>query len=60
MATVNLSDVRKDFGDLTVIDTLVGQLLAFFRCLAAGYQPDSPSAGGVITRVVSAFELHKS
>jgi tagatose-6-phosphate ketose/aldose isomerase len=44
--------------DLTVIDTLVGQLLAFFRCQAAGYQPDSPSAGGVITRVVSAFEIH--
>jgi tagatose-6-phosphate ketose/aldose isomerase len=46
--------------DLTVIDTLVGQLLAFFRCQAAGYLPDSPSASGVITRVVSAFEIHKS
>lgn len=45
-------------GDLTVIDTLVGQLLAFFRCRAAGFRPDSPSAGGVITRVVSAFGIH--
>jgi tagatose-6-phosphate ketose/aldose isomerase len=45
--------------DLTVIDTLVGQLLAFFRCRAVGHQPDSPSATGVITRVVSAFEIHR-
>ncbi len=45
--------------DLTIIDTLVGQLLAFFRCRAAGYQPDSPSASGVITRVVSAFKIHR-
>jgi tagatose-6-phosphate ketose/aldose isomerase len=44
--------------DLTLIDTLVGQLLGFFRCRAAGYRPDSPSAGGVITRVVSEFEIH--
>ena len=44
--------------DLTVIDVLVGQLLAFFRCRAAGFRPDSPSTGGVITRVVSAFEIH--
>jgi tagatose-6-phosphate ketose/aldose isomerase len=29
--------------DLTVLDALVGQLLAFFRCLAAGHRPDSPS-----------------
>jgi tagatose-6-phosphate ketose/aldose isomerase len=45
--------------DLTVIDTLVGQLLAFFRCLSAGYRPDSPSEEGVITRVVSSFEIHR-
>jgi tagatose-6-phosphate ketose/aldose isomerase len=47
-----------DDADLTVIDTLVGQLLAFFRCRAAGCRPDAPSASGVITRVVSAFEIH--
>lgn len=44
--------------DITVVDALVGQLLAFFRCRAEGLQPDSPSADGVITRVVSAFEIH--
>jgi tagatose-6-phosphate ketose/aldose isomerase len=45
--------------DLTVIDVLVGQLLALFRCLGAGYRPDSPSEEGVITRVVSDFEIHR-
>ena len=45
--------------DLTVLDALVGQLLAFFRCLAAGYRPDSPSETSVITRVVSGFEIHR-
>ncbi len=44
--------------DLTVIDVLVGQLLAFFRCRAEGFRPDSPSTEGVITRVVSEFEIH--
>jgi tagatose-6-phosphate ketose/aldose isomerase len=44
--------------ELTVLDALTGQLLAFFRCLASGNRPDSPSAGGVITRVVSAFAIH--
>ncbi|HEY8232475.1 MAG: SIS domain-containing protein [Burkholderiales bacterium] len=45
--------------DLTLLDALVGQLLAFFRCLGSGYRPDSPSADGVITRVVSGFEIHR-
>jgi tagatose-6-phosphate ketose/aldose isomerase len=45
--------------DLTVLDALVGQLLAFFRCLAGGHRPDSPSEDSVITRVVSGFEIHR-
>lgn len=45
--------------DLTLLDALVGQLLAFFRCLGAGYRPDSPSEDDVITRVVSGFEIHR-
>jgi len=44
---------------LTLLDALVGQLLAFFRCLDAGYHPDSPSEQSVITRVVSGFEIHR-
>ncbi|WP_225563043.1 SIS domain-containing protein [Rhodanobacter sp. DHG33] len=38
-------------------DVAVGQLLAFFRCLALGGKPDAP-AQGVLTRVVEAFALH--
>jgi fructoselysine-6-P-deglycase FrlB-like protein len=45
--------------DLVLIDVLVGQLLAFFRCVGAGHQPDSPSSDGVISRVVSGFEIHR-
>jgi tagatose-6-phosphate ketose/aldose isomerase len=45
--------------DLTLLDAVAGQLLAFFRCLAGGRRPDSPSEDGVITRVVSGFEIHR-
>lgn len=45
--------------DLTLLDAVTGQLIAFFRCLAAGYRPDSPSQDSVITRVVSGFEIHR-
>jgi tagatose-6-phosphate ketose/aldose isomerase len=37
---------------------VVGQLLAFFRCLEQGLQPDSPSQDGIINRVVGKFPLH--
>ena len=45
--------------DLVLIDVVVGQLLAFFRCLHEGLRPDSPSTSGVISRVVSSFEIHR-
>jgi tagatose-6-phosphate ketose/aldose isomerase len=38
-------------------DVVVGQLLAFFRCLDLGGKPDSPSQG-VLTRVVEHFPMH--
>ncbi len=41
-----------------VLDALVGQLLAFFRCLAEGLRPDMPS-DGVISRVVQEFTVHR-
>jgi tagatose-6-phosphate ketose/aldose isomerase len=41
-----------------VLDVMVGQLLAFFRCRAEGLNPDAPSAGGVINRVVEKFTIH--
>jgi tagatose-6-phosphate ketose/aldose isomerase len=45
-------------GDLTILHVMVGQLLAFFRCLHEGLQPDSPSESGVISRVVAPFQTH--
>ena len=42
-----------------VLDVLVGQLLAFFHCLHLGLRPDSPSASGVINRVVEPFTIHR-
>lgn len=38
-------------------DVVVGQLLAFFRCLQLGDKPDTPSQG-VLTRVVGEFAMH--
>ncbi len=40
-----------------VIDVLVSQLLAFFRCRHEGLHPDAPS-NGVINRVVQTFQMH--
>lgn len=45
--------------DLPLVDALVGQLLAFFRCLRSGLRPDSPSDQGIINRVVQSFAIHK-
>ena len=42
-----------------MLDVLVGQLLAFFRCLSLGLRPDMPSDDGVINRVVEEFALHR-
>jgi tagatose-6-phosphate ketose/aldose isomerase len=41
-----------------VLDVVVGQLLATFRCLGEGLRPDSPSEHGVINRVVESFPMH--
>jgi tagatose-6-phosphate ketose/aldose isomerase len=50
----------KELGDenAPIIDVLIGQLLAFFRCMHEGLRPDSPSESGVISRVVQSFTLH--
>ena len=43
--------------NLPVLDAVVGQLIAFFRCMAEGLHPDSPSKSGVIQRVVRGSPL---
>lgn len=45
--------------DAPVLDVVVGQLLALFRCLHIGLRPDSPSDEGVISRVVGDFAIHR-
>lgn len=45
--------------DWPVLDVIVGQVLAFFRCRKEGFEPDSPSSDGVIQRVVQNFTLHR-
>jgi D-galactosamine 6-phosphate deaminase/isomerase len=49
-----------DLGDeeTPTVHVVVAQLLAFFRCLEERLQPDSPSEGGIINRVVEKFPLH--
>jgi tagatose-6-phosphate ketose/aldose isomerase len=42
-----------------VIDVLVGQMLAFFRCRHLGGKPDAPSPAGVIQRVVEEFAIYR-
>jgi tagatose-6-phosphate ketose/aldose isomerase len=44
--------------EAAMVFVVVAQLLAFFRCLEEGLQPDSPSEGGIIHRVVESFPLH--
>ena len=44
---------------LPMLDVLVGQLLAFFRCLSLGLRPDSPSREDIINRVVGHFAIHR-
>ncbi len=51
----------RELGDenSAVVDVVVGQILGFFRCLKEGLHPDSPSEGGVISRVVESFKLYR-
>ena len=50
----------KQLGDrnAVLVDAVVAQLLAFFRCMQEGLHPDSPSRDNVINRVVQRFPLY--
>ncbi|MDE1156106.1 MAG: tagatose-6-phosphate ketose isomerase [Acidobacteriaceae bacterium] len=41
-----------------VLDVIVGQLIGLYCSVAHGLKPDSPSAAGVISRVVQEFSIH--
>jgi len=49
----------EDNGLDAVLDVVVGQILAFFRCMAGGLRPDAPSPENVITRVVEPFPIYR-
>jgi hypothetical protein len=57
-----MSDELAKLGDENspVLDVILGQLLAFFRSLKEGLQPDSPSIDDVINRVVEGFNPHRA
>ena len=44
---------------MPVLYVLVGQVIAFIRCMKEGLEPDAPSKSGVISRVVKGFKLHR-
>jgi tagatose-6-phosphate ketose/aldose isomerase len=54
-------NIGTEIGDaaLPMLDVLVGQLLAFSRCLSLGLRPDSPSREDIISRVVGYFAIHR-
>ena len=43
---------------LSVCSILPGQMLAFYKSMALGFQPDNPSANGAITRVVEGVSIY--
>jgi tagatose-6-phosphate ketose/aldose isomerase len=43
----------------TPFEIIYGQLLAYYLSLRAGLDPDNPSPGGVITRVVQGVSIHE-
>lgn len=42
-----------------VVDVIFGQLIGLFSSLHLGFQPDTPSPNGVISRVVQAIEIYR-
>jgi tagatose-6-phosphate ketose/aldose isomerase len=54
-------NIGTEIGDaaLPMLDVLIGQLLAFWRCLSLGLRPDSPSREDIISRVVGDFAIHR-
>jgi hypothetical protein len=51
----------KDLGEAgeAIVQVVASQILSFFRSLAEGLRPDSPSPDAILTRVVGEFPLHR-
>lgn len=52
-------EIMKDNGYIFIAEVLAGQLLAFFKSVDMGFNPDSPSVSGNIARVVEGVEIYK-
>jgi len=52
--------INADLDDVyrPVLDVIFGQLLGLYSSVAHRLRPDSPSAGGVINRVVRKFRIY--
>jgi tagatose-6-phosphate ketose/aldose isomerase len=54
--SVNGSSLPEEF--LAVVNVLPAQILGFFKSLALGLAPDTPSSSGTITRVVQGVNIY--
>lgn len=52
----NGENIQEDF--LTIVSVLPAQLLGFYKSLNFGLNPDSPSTGGMIHRVVQGVKIY--
>jgi tagatose-6-phosphate ketose/aldose isomerase len=55
---IDVKDGKMDDGELTLVDAVVGQLLAFFAGVSRGVRVDTPAPERVMTRVVPPFRIH--
>ena len=58
MTLRKLVQVSKSFDDEHPVYVMVGQLLGLFASLQPGLRPDSPSASGIIHRVVQGVKVY--
>ncbi|HHS95532.1 MAG TPA: SIS domain-containing protein [Phaeodactylibacter sp.] len=55
---IELSGVRLEDAVWTVLSLVPAQMLAFYKSVALGYDPDSPSKSGAIHRVVRGVKIY--
>jgi tagatose-6-phosphate ketose/aldose isomerase len=56
--TFSYNDDSIDEEFLTIVSVLPAQVLGFYKSINLGFQPDTPSKSGVITRIVEGVNLY--
>ena len=56
--TFSNDDLSVDEEFLTIVSVLPAQVLGFYKSIKLGFQPDTPSKSGVITRIVQGVNLY--